>query len=478
MATSLFLSLAEGAALAPDGDGQVVVRANGTSAALKRVTPGLREALERLGQGGGYEAKLVERIDQVDQLAGVSLFYYCLEQLSRRGLLLRSASSSGQRLATLVPTSASFRYCGRGTTADQAYVLSRFAYLHTQEGQMLLESPLAHARLVLHDWRAAALIHLLARPCRAAELVRDIPRLPADAVASLMDLLLSSDMLGEADKSGVAALDQSVVLQSWEFHDLLFHARSRGGRHDELIGGTFRFAGKLDPPPALKSPLVVEFVELARPDLAQLVRDDPPYAHVQEQRRSVRQYGEHPITLEQLGEFLYRVARVKEYSEENWDTPAGPIHCERATRPYPAGGALYELEFYAVVNACQGLDAGLYYYDPGAHGLGKLTGRTAEVANLLRDAEQSTGIPAEKLQILIILSARFQRVSWKYASMAYAVILKHVGVVYQTMYLAATAMGLAPCAVGCGNSDLFARAAGTDYYVETSVGEFLLGSAP
>jgi hypothetical protein len=50
------------------------------------------------------------------------------------------------------------------------------------------------------------------------------------------------------------------------------------------------------------------------------------------------------------------------------------------------------------------------------------------------------------------------------------------GVLFQTMYLAATAMGLGPCAVGCGDADLFARAAGTDYCVETSVGEFLLGS--
>jgi SagB-type dehydrogenase family enzyme len=227
----------------------------------------------------------------------------------------------------------------------------------------------------------------------------------------------------------------------------------------------------------LKPPFGVEFVELPRPDLARLVRDDPPFARVQEQRRSVRQYGELPITLQQLGEFFYRVARVKEYAEEDWQTPAGPIHGDTATRPYPAGGALYELEFYVVVNQCQGLNAGLYYYDPAAHRLGKLTGRTSEVANLLLDAEQATGIPAAQLQILIILAARFQRVSWKYASMAYAVILKHVGVVYQTMYLAATAMQLAPCAVGCGNSDLFAHAAGTDYYVETSVGEFLLGSA-
>jgi hypothetical protein len=46
------------------------------------------------------------------------------------------------------------------------------------------------------------------------------------------------------------------------------------------------------------------------------------------------------------------------------------------------------------------------------------------------------------------------------------------------MYLVATAMKLAPCAIGCGDSDLFTRAAGTQYVEETSVGEFLLGSRP
>ena len=44
------------------------------------------------------------------------------------------------------------------------------------------------------------------------------------------------------------------------------------------------------------------------------------------------------------------------------------------------------------------------------------------------------------------------------------------------MYLTATAMELAPCAIGTGDSDLFARASGLDYYEETSVGEFALGS--
>jgi hypothetical protein len=44
------------------------------------------------------------------------------------------------------------------------------------------------------------------------------------------------------------------------------------------------------------------------------------------------------------------------------------------------------------------------------------------------------------------------------------------------MYLVATAMGLAPCALGGGDSDLFAAVARTNYYAETSVGEFILGS--
>jgi hypothetical protein len=46
------------------------------------------------------------------------------------------------------------------------------------------------------------------------------------------------------------------------------------------------------------------------------------------------------------------------------------------------------------------------------------------------------------------------------------------------MYLVATALGLAPCALGGGNSDAFAAAAGTDYYAESTVGEFVLGSRP
>ena len=59
---------------------------------------------------------------------------------------------------------------------------------------------------------------------------------------------------------------------------------------------------------------------------------------------------------------------------------------------------------------------------------------------------------------------------------AYALIMKNVGSIYQQMYLVATALHLAPCALGGGNADHFAAAAGLDYYTEGSVGEFVLSS--
>jgi oxazoline/thiazoline dehydrogenase len=101
---------------------------------------------------------------------------------------------------------------------------------------------------------------------------------------------------------------------------------------------------------------------------------------------------------------------------------------------------------------------------------------TESVQALIQNAGSSMG--TDKPQLLIIITARFQRLAWKYESISYALMLKHVGALYQTMYLVATAMNLAPCGIGLGDSDLFATAAGCDYYAQTSVGEFALGSFP
>ena len=285
-------------------------------------------------------------------------------------------------------------------------------------------------------------------------------------------------MVDDADSAGLVAEGVLSSRDAWEFHDLLFHARSRQGRCDAPAGATYRLAGQIALPPAAKPTPDGELHRLFRPELAKLQLEDPPLSSVMERRRSVREYGDRPLSARQLGEFLYRVARVQYEQDIVIDTPRGPMPMTTAPRPYPSGGALYELEFYAAIAACDGVDPGLYYYEPRAHGLIRVGQNALELSGLFRDAAQSAGIPSDTVQVLLILAARVPRISWKYASIAYALILKHVGVVFESMYLSATAMGLAPCALGCGNSDAFARAAGADYYDETSVGEFLLGSLP
>jgi SagB-type dehydrogenase family enzyme len=466
LSASLLLSWREGVALEADADGGLRVQGPRGRVVMRQLAPATEKALHWLAIPGAEEERLTEDILETGGAAALAGWYYTLQELSRRGFVCRSVHADGRRLAVLLPTSAAFVLAPPSPRGDGPHLLSRFAYLRREDEAMVLESPLAHARLIL-DAAALAVVGALAKPATVRELTAGTNGLSAEAIVFLLVLLADAGMLQE----------ESPSLRSWEFHDLLFHARSRKGRHDASFGATYRMAGLMDPPPAVKPSVAVETYELYRPDLEQLRRDDPPLAEVMEIRRSLRDYDDRPVTARQLGEFLYRVARVKDCREIELPTPSGPVRMDFVSRPYPSGGALYELEFYVAVQNCAGFAPGLYHYDAQQHRLARLRERTSEVARLLSDAAASASIDAERVQVVVILSARFSRLAWKYSSIAYALILKHVGVVYQTMYLTATAMNLAPCALGGGDADLFARAAGADYYEETSVGEFLLGSA-
>jgi oxazoline/thiazoline dehydrogenase len=473
MSPPLFLSLQEDVSCEPGGDGELVLRDAVARIVFRHLDAGCRDALQRFGTAGDDEDLLTERVLAADGADGLDRFNYYLQRLDRRGWIRRSARQGSEPLATLVTVTSLSPCSFRPVVPDRRYQLSRFAYTRRAGTEMVLESPLDHSRVVLHDWRAAALVHALAQPGPV-----QIPGLGAEAVVKVMTLLLNAEILFEVDRDGSTFEERDPALQCWEFHDLIFHARSRLGRHEGPYGATYRFVGSLDPPPALKAKMSTDVIDLHRPDLERLSRDDAPLTLVQERRRSIRKYGSPPISVRQLGEFLYRVGRVKALHQRSVSTAEGLIPMDFAPRPYPGGGALNELELYVTANACSGLAPGLYHYDADDHRLERLIADEAAVDKLLGDASGSTTIPRGELQVLITIAARFQRLSWKYAAMAYAVILKDVGVVYQTMYLVATAMGLAPCGVGGGDSDSFAWAAGTDYFAETSVGEFLLGSRP
>jgi SagB-type dehydrogenase family enzyme len=79
-------------------------------------------------------------------------------------------------------------------------------------------------------------------------------------------------------------------------------------------------------------------------------------------------------------------------------------------------------------------------------------------------------------QVLLVITARVQRMLWKYEGIGYELALKNSGVLTELMYLVATAMGLAPCALGSGDSAAFALLSGIDPLVEPYIADFALGS--
>ena len=242
----------------------------------------------------------------------------------------------------------------------------------------------------------------------------------------------------------------------WDFHDLLFHARCTEGRHANPLGGVYPYATSIAPLPAVRPRWAGTKIDLGKLPITDTdsVRST---AKILRERRSVRSFDDRtPITLMELSRFLDATARVRSEWTTAFDSDGGgglPIDLYR--RPYPSGGSSYPLELYLAVDKCEGLDRGFYFYDAGKHALVPIDVRATELEALLKSAAFAmgeSGVP----QILITIAARFGRVSWKYSSIAYSLILKDVGVLTQTFYLMATAMGLGGCAIGSINIDLFA----------------------
>lgn len=446
----------------------------GNQNVMRLTQPGnaLRSLLKQLTAGGMTAGQLIDMAVANEFQADLTRLYYALASFEKKGFICYDLIREGRTVMTLEPISPAFCFEDKSDVAVSSgqWRLSRFACLRREAEAMLVESPLGHARLVLHDSRLCALIGILAMPHNIEALEVALPMFTPGLLQASLVLLHNAGLVFPCDAQGHIAEETDANLPLWEFHDLLFHSRSRSGRHEYATRGTFRFKDVLPHAPALKAPMSDQRTALYRP-LEERV--GPDFFAVLEARRSRRTPGATPLTLIQLGEFLWRTARVQAHM------PADPLRqssYEATLRPYPSGGAAHELDLYLTVSRCAGLESGLYHYDPLAHELERLSGLGEKQQSMLQDA-MSAATLKQPPDVLVTLAARFGRVMWKYEGLAYALTQKHAGCLYQQMYLVATALGLAACGVGGGNSDTFAAATRIDYFAETAVGEFLLSAA-
>jgi SagB-type dehydrogenase family enzyme len=451
--------------LETQADGSVAARFGGYSVKLGRFSPATLRRLQELRSGLALASFAGSRAadKEIDLLVG---------RLARTGLLEYRFGRRGKDQVAIEPQIPDYwpRPSKLGNT--DVIALSRFAYLRRRGKEMVLESPLAGALFRICDPKIAAALTVLSTPQKIGKF-RQTPGFPG---VELLALLLDCNILFKVKTDNFDNLRSSEGgddLVLWDFHDLLFHTRSTEGRQANPLGGLYPYAGVILPPPAVRPPWPGKKIDLR--NAAALSRPRTPFANLLHERHSTRDFDEEqPITLAELASLLDGVAGVQSKWTSSVDMGDGGPDVSYAARPYPSGGSAYELELYLTVANCEGLERGFYHYDPDQHVLTPIAVRAQELDAQLGAAEFAMGATGTP-QILITIAARFGRVSWKYSSVAYSLVLKDVGVVLQTLYLMATDMKLGGCAIGTNNIELFAKMTGMEFFVEGPVGQFALG---
>ncbi len=447
----------EGVSLTSRADGIVLTVDSGASIPVA-IPPVLLQDVLRLNHGISDDAMAAAAEGDL----GMSARLFRLKhRLQEGGLLVVDLHCCDRRLAIMRPRSATFDPAtppARRACESKQWSLSRFAFLHREDSRLVLECPEAPCDIVLDDPDLVRWIH---------DAAASVSPEPESVQAEVLSLLANLGFVDEPED------EEPASQQMWEFHDRLFHRKTRDYQDFRPFGGIYRFreqsadgyVERLPSPRAIPTPYDGDTIEL--PVLETTA--SRPLFDIMESRRSERAMGDVPVSLDQVAALLYRVARVTRR-----------IPGDLLFRPYPSGGAIHELEFYLAVRVCQGLAAGFYHYRSDAHAMTRLPGENAERAAsaMTLACAQAWAAYDKPPQCLIVVSSRLPRLAWKYSAIAYRISLMNAGCVLQSLYLVATDIGLNGSAAGSGRPALFAQATGVSSWEETTIAEFGFGSRP
>lgn len=262
-------------------------------------------------------------------------------------------------------------------------------------------------------------------------------------------------------KNTIAALDTKISNHMvWDPIDLAMQRqRSHGGRFP-----ISKRHGKSPSP--IKRVKGISAFSLPSPNNPRTTNST--FLRVLDDRKSIRKYGSRHVTVNDLSYLLYHSARIKKVyrSEEGTLTK----------RPYPSGGARYPLEIYVVNNSINGIQRGIHHYDPLKHKL-NLLNKNAIFQKRFNEFIMNVQHPLlnREPDALFIITAVFARTMWKYEKIGLSLILSDLGCLYQTMYLVATELKLAPCPIGKTEEAIVKDWLNLNWFEESHVGTFILG---
>jgi SagB-type dehydrogenase family enzyme len=440
----------------PD-DATVVLHSRWEDTTLKQLRPAAVRALRRMSLG---PAALSNVITEEADWRAVEAILDDLQHLVVRSFGL----DPEQPLVSVVPLTPEARLRLPAELPAYPVRLSRFAVIRTDGSNFLVESPLSLHRIILHGAEAMAALGTLIRPA--------VPKTSDPALLTLIGPLIAVGMVVDAGADPFDPVeygdDADPAMVGWDPIELLFHTRATLGRHDHDFGVTYPMGESAAVEPVVKPPRPGAAVDLRRPGFDELIAADPPLSAVIEASRNSRHLAAGPVTVDELGSLLYRTARVR--------SVIGDPNSAEATsdRPYANTGRGYELEIYATVQSCEGVPRGLYRYDPLGHRLEPLPADQADLDELLETSRVAANLSAPPA-VLLTVTARFQRVSWKYSGLGYSLVLRNFGALSQLLSLVCVALGLAGHRIDAAEIAVSSRIFGIDWRVESSVGGFAVG---
>lgn len=461
-----YWTFADGARVVTSPEWHIVLPGSRSALRMEPPSPGVAQALACLS-AGATDDELATLAWQSGGLTSLAEWYALVQSLAATASIVANLAD-GERIVARAIGLAPQRWSdsSNGDYGAQ-FTLSRFAFLRAENSNVVIESAVAPTRVTVCDPRAVTITIELHRPRTPESLAANAGGDPVWAHTWVRFL----EALGLAQRTDAGNDTDFEPPDGWEFADLLFHSRSRIGRSPNPVGARPATALRGPAPPAIKPAMSSDVITLDQPSGSRA--DAPTFTAVLDARRSVRRHAAKPPSLSQLGEFLFHSARVREHCAADASLPG----FEYTLRAAPSGGACHPLEVYLIIQHCEGIDGGMYHYDPARHALERLATRGDQRDRLISGVQTGQMSPADA-HVLIVIAARFARANWKYEAVAYANILKDAGALLQTMYLVATSMGLGACALGAGDLNAFADATGLSPWQEGSVAELVIGAPP
>lgn len=149
------------------------------------------------------------------------------------------------------------------------------------------------------------------------------------------------------------------------------------------------------------------------------------------ERRSVREFASVPLNLEQISQLLWAAQGITD-DRSNF-------------RSAPSAGALYPMEIFLVAGDVEGLEPGIYHYNPEKHALEKM--KEGDIrGNLSRAALGQRAV--DQAPVNIIVAGEFERTTGRYGMRGERYVHIEAGHIGQNIYLQAVALGLGTVAIG------------------------------